>query len=126
MRRGDSYFVGAALFFALAATALFPGAAAADDGHCEFTYYVSSVKASFKACQMPADTKMCESLAEKGDKTRMKHEAGSCRSEGARGMCDFGDRQLVFYTGNVTDHAIGCSYMKGIWRDPPKYEPTAK
>lgn len=101
-------------------TVLFPGASYAEEGHCEFTYNVSSINASFAACRMPSDAGQCESMVKDGDKTGMKFAPGKCNVEKAVGSCDLGIYQLVFYTGTTEIHKTGCRFLHGYWRDPSK------
>jgi len=120
MKYQYSWVLAVMLTVGFLSTALFPSASYAEEGHCNFTYNVSSIDASFAACRMPSDARQCASMVKDGDKTGMKYAPGKCNVEKAVGSCDLGIYQLVFYTGTTDIHKTGCMFLHGYWRDSPK------
>jgi hypothetical protein len=107
----------AAVIAAVAALALGPlSASAQDPGHCKYTLK-NMFAGPYKACFQPSTPEKCAELGKSDENSDAAHAAGACPAAGVVGFCDAGaNGKTVYYDGDPGQLEIGCGFQGGEWK----------
>jgi len=84
------------------------------EGAC--TYVEENMFAGpFDLCQSPVGAESCAALGEAGDNRDAVHSDGACPTEGLVGICDLGNSQKHYISGDAGGLEIGCGFQGGDW-----------